>query len=68
MGKQASVVLSVLLLFAGVSSAAIVSRHLSASSRAAAAVQHEKRLGPKPTPGLRRLNSWRQLPRSSSKT
>lgn len=50
MGKQASVVLSVLLLFAGVSSAAIVSRQLSASSRAAAAVQHEKRLGPRPTP------------------
>jgi hypothetical protein len=50
MGKQASVVLSVLLLFAGVSSAAIVTRSLKPSRHLAAAIQQEKRLGPKPTP------------------
>ncbi len=50
MGKQASVVLTVMLFFAGVSSAGIVSRSQRSASNAAAAVQHEKRLGPKPTP------------------
>ncbi len=50
MGKQASIVLSVLLLFAGASSAAIVTRSLNPSRHLAAAIQLEKRLGPKPTP------------------
>jgi hypothetical protein len=50
MRRQAGVVLLAILFFAGASSAAIVSRSQRASSSAASAVQHEKRLGPKPMP------------------
>jgi hypothetical protein len=48
--KQATLVVSLLLLFAGAASAAAVTRALGPTSRVTAAIQHEKRLGPKPTP------------------
>jgi hypothetical protein len=49
MRKQSGVVVLVMLLFAGMGSATLVTRAL-AQSKSLSAVQQERRLGPKPTP------------------
>jgi hypothetical protein len=50
MTKHAALVIALTFLFVGVGSAAVTSRALSQAKQRAAAVKHEKRLGPKPTP------------------
>lgn len=50
MTKHAALVVALMLLFAGVGSAAFASRTLAPAKQLSAAVKHEKRLGPKPTP------------------
>jgi hypothetical protein len=50
MRKQVAIVFLLMLVFAGVGSSAVVNRKLAHSRQLAAALQQEKRLGPKPTP------------------
>ena len=50
MTKHAALVVVLTFLFVGVSSAAVGSQALSLAQQRAAAIKHEKRLGPKPTP------------------
>ena len=56
-GKHVALVLTLLLLLAGVASSAVGKRHL-ARSKPRTAIQREKQLGPKPTPHW----YWRWVP------
>ena len=56
-GKQVALVLTLLLLLAGVASSAVGKRHL-ARSKPLTAIQRERQLGPKPTPHW----YWRWVP------
>jgi hypothetical protein len=60
MTKHAALVVALTLLFAGVGSAAVASRSLAPAKQRSAAIKHEKRLGPKPTPHWYwRWTEWR---------
>jgi hypothetical protein len=50
MTKHAALVFALMLLFAGVGSAAVAGRAPAPAKHLSAAIKHEKRLGPKPTP------------------
>src|SRR5207248_469912 len=50
MTKHAALAVVLTLLFAGVGSAAVASKAQAPTKHPSAAVRHEKRLGPKPTP------------------
>jgi hypothetical protein len=60
MTKHAALVVVLTFMFAGVGSAAVASQRLAPAKQLAAAIAHEKRLGPKPTPSWYwRWADWR---------
>ena len=60
MTKHAALAVALMLLFAGMGSAAVAGRSATPAKHLSAAVKHEKRLGPRPTPSWYwRWTEWR---------